>query len=253
MQLLGGMLRWINMHSRRLMTLGDRRTWNNLNILSTCITEPQWTRRAYLAVCLGGKIHTFYLPIPPSFQIEVFFVFWFFLSLPNLFLWGIIKLCHPPHPPILNYTPTARNGSALQRCLCHAVVWWEPSAPAGQRMLSWPNLLLSPTLPTCDICSVTSLSLRALGEAAQCLCWAEGRWAALKIFQIFYSPPWIAIVDFRSAPSWALPPKSQIFYCPNLPSLGVWVLLNVWFYWKDGNHHTPFKNLSLSKPFPSHK
>lgn len=99
MQLLGGMLRWINMHSRRLMTLGDRRTWNNLNILSTCITEPQWTRRAYLAVCLGGKIHTFYLPIPPSFQIEVFFVFWVFFISPEFIFMRHNQAVSPPTSP----------------------------------------------------------------------------------------------------------------------------------------------------------
>lgn len=98
MQLLGGMLRWINMHSRRLMTLGDRRTWNNLNILSTCITEPQWTRRAYLAVCLGGKIRIFYLPYSSLFSNESFFGFVLFLIPPEfIFMRHNKAVSHPPH------------------------------------------------------------------------------------------------------------------------------------------------------------
>ena len=37
------------------VTLGDSRTWNNLNILSTFITRPQWTSKAYFTICLGRK------------------------------------------------------------------------------------------------------------------------------------------------------------------------------------------------------
>lgn len=95
------MLRWINMHSRRLMTLGDRRTWNNLNILSTWITEPRWTRRAYLVVCLGGKIHIFYLPYSSLFSNgSVAFVS------PDFIFTRHNKAASPPlHLPILNNTP----------------------------------------------------------------------------------------------------------------------------------------------------
>lgn len=122
------MLRWINMHSRRLMTLGDTRTWNNLNMLSTCITEPQWARRAYLAVCLGGKVHIFYL------------------AFSSLFSNGSVALLSPgsvftrhdkapsipfPHPK----PPPTHSHSQHPRCLCSP--WGFPTSAGGKRVWKW--------------------------------------------------------------------------------------------------------------------
>lgn len=132
--------------------------------------------------------------------------------------------------------------------------------PAGQRMLSWPNMLLSPVLYTCDISNVTSLLLCALCEAPQCSCWAEGRWAALKLCK---SPlPNILFPSMNCHCGFQICPKlSPVTQVPDIllfPTFPVWVsgvLLNVWSYWKDGNHHTPLNNAQLnpSKPLPSHK
>lgn len=131
--------------------------------------------------------------------------------------------------------------------------------PAGQRMLSWPILLLSPVLPTCDTSNVTSLLLCALCEAPLCLCWAEGRWTALKLYKSLLPNILFSMnrcCGFQTCPK--LSPTTQIpdvLLCQIFP---VWVSGFFWMFDPTGkmvHNHTPLNSahFSPSKPLPSHK
>lgn len=126
--------------------------------------------------------------------------------------------------------------------------------PAGQRMLSWPNMLLSPVLSTCDISNVTSLLLRALCEAAQCPCWAEGRWAALKLYK---SPlPNILFPSMNCHCGFQICPKlSPVTQLPDIllfPTFPVWVSGFFWMFDPTGRMVTTTPPLTMhSSALPS--
>lgn len=150
-----------------------------------------------------------------------------FLISPEFIFMRHNKAVSPPqtHLPILNDTPTAWNGSALERCLCRAVVWWKPSAP------SWAEdaELTQPAAVTiaahvwhqqchlsAPVCSVWGTTVPVLGRR---------KVSCLKIVQI---PPSKYFVLLHELPLWiSEQPQAEpyhqnprYFTAPNLPSLG---------------------------------